>query len=139
MDIENNINISFNRHKEELQNGHPPFPELLSSKLYNSIVNIKYGVNDDKMKSGTGFFMSIVINDKKYNYLITCKHVISDEYLKNKKIINILYGKRGEEKNISLKLDDKIRNIKIYDDLDLILIEIIADDNIPKDKYSSLQ
>lgn len=69
--------------------------------------------------------------------LFTCNHVISENDIKNKIIVNIYYGKKGEEKKKNIKLDNNIRYIKSFNNykLDVTLIEIIQNDNISEDKY----
>ena len=105
-------------------------PESVSDKIYNSIVKIQL---DSGLKA-TGFFMKIKMNDKIMKCLFTCRHVISENDINNKIIIDIFYGKKGEEEKINIQLDKDIRYIKTFNE-DVTLIEIIENDNIPEDKY----
>ena len=114
--------------------GHEPITEELRSRLYNSIVNIRY-IQDNIPISGTGFFLKIKINNQMHKYLITCKHVITDECINNKEEIDLYYGPKDTEQKISMQLNDNLRKIIIPNEIDIILIEIIQDDKIPENKY----
>ena len=105
--------------------------EGASDILYNSIVKIRI-----KKIIGTGFLMKIEINEKFNNYLLTCNHVIDERYINSKDIIDIFFGKMNKEIQIKIKLDINERNIITFKPpTDIILIEILDLDNIPKDKY----
>ena len=65
-------------------------PENITDRLYNSIARIEYKINEQN-NNGTGFFMKIDINKKIYNIFITCYHLIPQELVNEKKIINIFY------------------------------------------------
>ena len=67
-------------------------PEDESDTLYNSIVKII--LNDTH---GTGFLMKINIKEKTINCLLTCNHVINEENINKKEIIEIYYGKINQE------------------------------------------
>ena len=110
-----------------------PIPESINDKLYNSIVKIKtnYGL------IGTGFFMKIEINRNISKFLFTCNHIISENNIRNKNLINIIYGKKGQEAKNALVLSQEKRNILTFVDEDVTMIEIIEEDNIAADKYLS--
>ena len=77
-----------------------------------------------------------MINEKARNFLMTCQHVIKEEFVEEKKDITLYYGKRTEEKKIEIKLDKNKRYIKCFQKpLDVTLVEILDEDNIKKDKY----
>ena len=101
--------------------------ESTSNKLYNSITKIQ--ING---KYGTGFFMKIEIKGKEMNYLLTHSQIVSQAQIKSKKDIDLFCGKDDEEKK-TIKLDEDIRNIIIFEDI--TLIEIIPKDGISEDKY----
>ena len=106
--------------------------ESSSVVLYNSIVRINISNNLE----GTGFFIKFKIKGKQINCLLTCNHIINDEYINAKEIIDIYYGKINQEINKKIKLDKNIRLIKTYKaTIDITLIQIIKSDNIPEDKY----
>ena len=107
-------------------------PETISDLLYNSIARIE--IKEEK-KISTGFFIRIDINKKKYNFLLTCHHSISQENVDSKIIIYIFFGKAKEEKKINIKLDIKKRFIKCLKKYDATIIEILDEDNISDDKY----
>ena len=76
----------------------PAIPESSSEKLYNSIVKINVDLNEKEFKTGTGFFISPKINEKARNFLMTCQHVIKEEFVKKKMDITLYYGKRIQKK-----------------------------------------
>ena len=114
----------------------PAIPESSSEKLYNSIVKINVDLNEKEFKTGTGFFISPMINEKTRNFLMTCQHVIKEEFVERKKDITLYYGKSTEEKKLIIKLDRDKRYIKCFKKpLDVTLVEILDEDLIKKDKY----
>ena len=105
--------------------------ESISDQLYDSIVRIE---NENLI--GTGFFMKLNLNGKIKYFLFTCCHVLTQNDVANKKMIKLFYGKKREEKNFSIKLDNKERFIICFPgDKDVTVIEILEKDNIPKSKY----
>ena len=98
--------------------------------LFNSIVKIK--INEDL---ATGFFMKLKINEKHYNYLLTCNHVINEKDISKKIIIEISYGIIDKEITKKFKLDKYERFIETFNSIDITLIEILKKDDIPEDKY----
>ena len=135
--IENKtINLNTTNENEkinECDTKHAPLiTESSSEILYNSIVRI----NISNKLEGTGFFIKFKIKGKQIKCLLTCNHVINDEYINSKEIIDIYYGKVNQEINKKIKLDKNIRLIKTYKaPIDITLIQIIKSDNIPEDKY----
>jgi len=114
----------------------PAIPESSSEKLYNSIVKINVDLNENDIKVGTGFFISPVINKKIRYFLMTCQHVIKEEFVKKKKKIRLYYGKIKEEKKFEIELDRNKRYIKCFQKpLDVTVVEILDQDNIQKDKF----
>lgn len=111
--------------------GHTSIPEIISDKLYNSIVKIK--INNTY---GTGFFMKI---DKKYikRCLLTCSHIITQDLIDLKEDMEIFYGKGDNIKKI-INLNKNLRFIKSFgNEKDITIIEIIESDEIPEDKFLS--
>ena len=112
----------------------PSIPEIVSDRLYDSIVKIK-GNN----KIGTGFFMKILIDEKekKYKYyLLTCSHIISQNMINSNEAFKIFYGKNDQQEN-EINLNENLRFIKSFKNLDITIIEIIDNDKIPKNKFLS--
>ena len=130
--INNNQFAIKNNIRKEVDSGFgKAIPEDISDKLYNSIVNIK-------LKSGlnaTGFFMKIKIKEKEMKCLFTCQHVISEDDINNKITINIYYGKKDNENYRQIKLDKNIRHMRVFNEEDVTLIEIIENDKISENKY----
>ena len=123
--------------KNECRTNHAdPIPENIGKKIYNSIVNIKLLNSNKEDINATGFFMIIKINNKEEKCLLTCKHVISNDDINNKIIINLYYGEKDKEEERKIVLDETKRYIKVFnEDIDVTLIEIVKDDNIPENKY----
>lgn len=104
----------------------------VSIKLNNSIAKIQ--INE---KYGTGFFMNAEINNNKKNYLLTVNEIISQDQIKSKISIDLFYGKSvEEEQKTTIKLDENIRNIHSLKN-GVVLIEIIKNDGISKEKFFS--
>ena len=76
-----------------------PIPESLSEKLYNSIIKINLNINEKKIITGTGFFIKLKLKNKIKHFLITCHHVIEENFVKEKKVITFYYGKVNKEKS----------------------------------------
>ena len=107
-------------------------PESSSDYLLNSIVKIE--TNDKKI--ATGFFMKVNINNRKINLLLTCNHVITKNLISQKASIKILYGKKIKETTKIIDLDFNKRFIRSFEHpIDITLIEIIENDEIPEEKY----
>ena len=99
-------------------------PETLSNAIYKSIGRIEIKKNEQN-KCSTGFFMKIDINNKDYNFFLTCHHSIEEKDVNSKKIINIYYGKAKKEKKVTIKLDNNERMIKCFEDLD-VTIKVVS-------------
>lgn len=108
-------------------------PEQIMDILRKGTARIEF--EDNKNIISTSFFMKIEIKKKQYNFLITCSHSITKEDIASKKIINVYYGKVNKEKKIQIILDKSKRFIKVYKDLDVTLIELQKEDNIPDKHY----
>ena len=107
----------------------------IQEKIDNSLVRIEF--EDDYYKVYTGFFLAFNTMNSETYFIVTCNHLITAEDIDSKKIINIYYGKYGEEKSLNIKLNKRERFIKYYKNLDVTLIEVHDEDYIPKDKYLS--
>ena len=129
--INNQFAINNNIRKEVDLGYGKGVPEDIIDKLYNSIVNIKFK-ND---LNATGFFMKIKIKEKEMKCLFTCQHVISEDDINNKITINIYYGKKDKEDYRQIKLDKNIRYMRVFNEEDVTLIEIIENDKISENKY----
>ena len=106
-------------------------PESVSDRIYNSIVRIEI-----EKSTGTGFFAKLNIKNKIINCLLTCYHVINQNYVDQNKTFYIYYGKKNNETRKEILLDDHIRFIKCFvDPVDVTIIEIINTDKISEDKY----
>ena len=99
-------------------------------KAIKSICKIVY-----KNKYGTGFFIKLDKNGKELYCLLTNEHVIKQEMIELKQIINIyFYYEDDYEKQLEIKLNKNQRYIKSDPTMDYTLIEIIPADKIEK-KY----
>ena len=110
--------------------------ESSSKKLYNAIVRIIIKINEIDSMAGTGFFLRHKLKNKTKNYLITCNHVITEFFIKEKKVIKLYYGEKDKEKFFEIKLDKDERFIKCFDKkFDVTIIEILKKDKIGENKY----
>ena len=92
--------------KEDLIPGQSPslVSEGISDSLFKSIARIE--VNEDvNKKISTGFFIKLNINNHQLNIFQTCHHSITEEDIKSKITIDIIFGKKQEEKTVKIKLD----------------------------------
>ena len=116
----------------------PPFPEVYSKKLYNSIVKINFTVNEETL-IGTGFFLRLNFSNKIKKYLVTCYHIIKEKFVDEKIVIHFYHGELNKEKRFEIKLDENERYIKCFDKpIDVTLIGITEKDNIKEDKFLQL-
>ena len=106
-------------------------PESSYDKIINSIVRIEI-----KMYAGTGFFIIFNIKQKILRCILTCSHLINMNEIDNKNKFNIYYGKKNQAEKKTIHLDKTKRYIKCFPKpVDVTIIQIIEEDNIPKDKY----
>ena len=110
----------------------PLVPERISDKLIKTMARIEF----DK-KIYTGFFMKITINQIHHNFLLTCAHCISKNDIDSKITISIFYGKKDEETEKHIELDNNKRFIKCFEaqDINVTIIEILPEDKIPEENY----
>ena len=100
-------------------------------KIAKCTVKIEINIDDNIIK-GSGFFLKFERNNKIFYCLLTNQHVITSDFIKEKKEIQIKY--ENETKQFTLKLDEEERIIISFEEvlnLDVTVIEII-----PKDKIS---
>ena len=105
------------------------FPEK-TKDIKQNIVRIIIG--DD---ISSGFFCKIYINDNPMPVLITCYHVLNEEYIKNNEFLYFTHLK--DDRNDEVILDLKYRIIYQNKELDVTFIEIKEEDNL--DIYSFLE
>ena len=107
-------------------------PESVSDKLYDSIVRI-----EKENEIGTGFFIKIIINGNAKKFIFTCCHVLDENDISFKKTVSFFYGKKYEEKNFLIKLNQDERFIKCYEqrEKDVTVIEVLEKDKIPENKF----
>ena len=117
--------------KDEIATNHAAqIPESAYIKLLNSIVRIK------AKGQGTGFLLKFKKKNKQFFSLFTNHHVIPEDLVNSKTIINIEYGIKGSETIKQIKLDKNQREIFCFEKpKDVTVIEILESDNIPEDKY----
>ena len=85
---------------------------------------------------GTGFLCKIYVNDKPIPVLITCYHVINQEYIKDKDFLFFSFPNNNELIEKTLNLNIK-RIIYQNEELDVTFIEIKEEDGL--DIYSFLE
>ena len=103
---------------------------LSISAVFKSSCKIVY---DDKI--GSGFLIKLLKGNNDFFCLMTNGHVISEEIIKQRKIINIYYDSQSKTKEIDLFPDE--RYIKFFKDIniDATVIEILPKDDISKDYF----
>ena len=111
----------------------PITPKPIADKLSETIIRIEQPEN----QISTGFFIKININEKTRNFILTSAYSISKEDIDSKKTISIFYGKQETEtkKKIELERNKKFIKCFIDDNIDATIIEILPEDDIPKNKY----
>ena len=112
-----------------------PFSEINKDyyEISNSVCKIRIELKNGIIK-GTGFFLEFLACGEVFRCLISNEHVIQKNLINNNTIIYILYD--NEKKTANIKLNKQERYIKDFKDskLDITVVEILKEDNIPK-KY----
>ena len=103
-------------------------PELLEKTNLSDMENCICKINGDSI--GTGFFCKIEYNNKIIPALITNYHVISDEFLKNKKYLEVYI--KNESYLIDINKDSKIYS-SIRSEYDIMIIKINQDNEEIRD------
>ena len=104
--------------------------ETSSNTLYDAIVRIEFN-----NKRATGFFIKFNVKGEQLFFLFTNYHVITQDIVDSKTIIDIYYGIITNETKKSIKLDTNERFIKCFDKpKDVTSIQILESDNIPEKK-----
>ena len=85
-----------------------------------------------KNSFGTGFLIKLYRNEQHLFCLMTNIHIITKQMFESEEIINVKYN--YERKWLQIKLDKNKRFIKYYSNLDIVIVEILANDKI-KEKY----
>ena len=111
--------------------------ENISPEITKNICKIEFNKNNETI-CGTGFFCKIDIpNNEKMPALITCLHILGDDFFKTHNSLNFILlvdGINEKKENILLKSNRIIyKNKKI----DIVIIEIKEEDNL--DIFSFLE
>ena len=113
----------------------PQIPASAQELIFNCIVKIKVNIGKSNESYGTGFFMKCQIKNNNYHFLVTCNHIVNQNHVNSREKIAIYYGKLNEEKEKYIYLNYK-KFIKCFEKpIDITIIEILENDNIPEDKY----
>ena len=112
---------------EKFVNPNSPI-NFIDSNLYDvcpSVCKIIYGI-----KKGSGFLISLNLNDAQVFFLMTNEHIITDSMVKNKETIEVKYD--NEKKIIKIILNEKERFIQNFNYLfiDCTIVEIMPKDDI---------
>ena len=100
-------------------------------KASKSICKIILELEKDNKAFGTGFFMYIFKEGKKHECLVTNYHVINENLVNSKSIIEIQINNNNIHR---IKLDDSNRYIKCFKKpIDITIIQIINSDKFKKD------
>ena len=111
------------------------FSEKLTEDVKKNVVRLTLG--DEKAASG--FFCKIILKNNIIPVLITCHHVIDEEYIKNNPFLYLsYYSSKGSEGTTEAIIDLNIHRIIYHDkNSDVTIIEIKEEDNL--DIYSFLE
>ena len=124
------------RIKECILKDSTPFEKIdrYLSNVSKSICKINIEIKSEKI-IGTGFLLNFRIDQEMFYCLISNEHVIKNDMIQNNNNIYIFYD--NEYKCANIKLGDKKRYIKSFNDIDLdiTVVEILEDDNISKDYF----
>ena len=71
----------------------------------NSLCKISFKTKTGEYVRGSGFFIKIPKKKGYYYFLMTCEHVIKEEYISNHQLITIHYF--FEQKSLEIELDKK--------------------------------
>ena len=96
-------------------------------------VNCVVRINISNKVEGTGFFIKLRRNNKDFYCLMSCSHVIQEEYIKSKETLTIMDKKSREFK---IKLDERfIKDFNKDLKIDAIIIEIKNEDGIDRKDF----
>ena len=131
--------------KEVLTNPNEPSKELDQCMAYvsKSICKIRY-----ENQTATGFLIRLYKGEKEFFCMMTCEHVITRAMIQQRKTISFYYDSINF-KTKGIELDPNKRFIqdfiKLYEidknidiNIDATVIEILPEDNIPKEFYLTL-
>ena len=86
--------------------------------------------------SGTGFFIDLSKNEKKFTFLITNQHLIEEENNEPKKKIEFIYNNNNDKLELELDKDKRlIYNFKGEIGIDSTVVEILPDDKVLEDLF----
>ena len=103
--------------------------EIIKDKIIKNICKFKYKADEGDIE-GTGFLCKInFINNNIMPVLITCNHLLEEDFEIKNNDLSFLHYLKGEEKNEKINL--KVKRIFYRNkDLDIIIIEIKEEDNL---------
>ena len=79
---------------------------------------------------GSGFFMKLEKSNKPFYCLITCEHLIKEEMINSKNIIEVYYENQKSKLEISLNKDERFIRCYQYINIDATVIEILSRDKV---------
>ena len=79
---------------------------------------------------GTGFFMKLEKSNKPFYCLITCEHVIQEEMIDSKNIIEVYYENQKSKLKFPLNKNERFIRSYRYSNIDATVVEILPEDNI---------
>ena len=120
---------SFERNERSILTPHIKINRIISN-VSKSICFIKL-----EFSQGNGFLLKFNLEHEMFYCLISCEHLFGLGLLNNKEDFFILYD--NEFKSAKINLNNKNRYMKSFKeiDLDIMVIEILDEDNIPKDYF----
>ena len=82
---------------------------------------------------GTGFFIKLIRENNPFYCLISCEHVLKEDFIKEKYEIQIYYEQ--ENKKLKIILDEGKRYIKYFKYVDTSVVEILREDGLSEDNF----
>lgn len=77
---------------------------------------------------GTGFFIKLERKNRPFYCLISCEHVLKEQFIKEKYEIQIYYDQ--DNKKINIILDEDKRCIRYYKYVDISVVQILEEDGL---------
>ena len=80
--------------------------------------------------SGNGFFMKLEKLNKPFYCLITCEHVIKEENVDSKSVIEVYYENQKSKLKFPLNKNERFIRSYRYSNIDATVVEILPKDNV---------
>ena len=119
------------------------FPALSYHKSLNDLEKCICRITIDNKIFGTGFLLKSTKGKDIFYFLITCEHIITKQFIKDKKVIEIGYNYINENNyKINIQLNGDVRFIREYTylDVDATVVQIFPEKKeIEKDYFYEIK